>query len=75
MNVNFNKWAPICFLYERESKKSMEISQELKKGFLSENIEDERSLMKLNYVKTLETNSALRRKFRNFSIHSYLLTV
>lgn len=50
MNINFDKWAPICFLYERNTEKSKRISQQLKKNFLNENIEDERSLMKLNNV-------------------------
>lgn len=50
MNVEFEKWAPICFLFERNTKRSKQISHELKQHFLNETVEDERSLMKLNHV-------------------------
>lgn len=51
MNVNFEKWAPICFLYERNSEKSKKVSKHLKKQYhLHGNIEDERTLLKLNHV-------------------------
>lgn len=51
MNTNFTKWAPISFLYERDSPKSIAISKKLRKAFLKEEIEDHRSLLNLNNVR------------------------
>lgn len=51
MDTNFAKWAPISFLYERDSPKSNSISKKLRKIFLKEKIEDHRSLSSLNNVR------------------------
>lgn len=44
MDTNFSRIAPICFLYERETERSMAISQSLRKDFLNGPLLDERSL-------------------------------
>lgn len=50
MNDNFSKWAPICFLYERDTQRSKWISSELKKRFLDDEIKDHTSTPSLNNV-------------------------
>lgn len=50
MNENFTKWAPICFLYERDTLQSKWISMKLKEKFLKQQIEDQSSLASLNNV-------------------------
>lgn len=59
MDTNFAKWAPICFLYERDTPKSNSISAQLRNHFLQEKIEDHRSLLNLNHVN--ETNFSYSR--------------
>lgn len=50
MDANFTKVAPICFLYERGSNWSAQISKELREQFLSGPILDNESLPELNNV-------------------------
>lgn len=51
MDTNFAKWAPRCFLYERDTPKSEKISEQLRNHFVKEQIEDHRSLLNLNNVR------------------------
>lgn len=54
MDTEFQTVAPICFLYERDTERSMNISTKLRKEFLNAPILDDRSLSGLNHVsKTL----------------------
>ncbi|XP_031625316.1 esterase E4 [Contarinia nasturtii] len=50
VNDNFSKWAPICFLYERDTLNSQYISEQLRHHFLKEPVEDHRSLLNLNQL-------------------------
>lgn len=58
MDQHFSKWAPICFLYEKNAKNLKFISDQLRQTFLKEKIEDYRSLQSLNQVKTISRNIA-----------------
>lgn len=44
MDTNFSQIAPICFLYERGTERSKDISQSLRKDFLNAPLLDERSI-------------------------------
>lgn len=50
MDKNFVKWAPRCFLYERDTPNSKHISEQLRQHFVKDQIEDHRSLLNLNNV-------------------------
>lgn len=52
IDTKFMKWAPICFLYERDTPKSRIILTQQRQHFLKMQIEDHRSLLNLNNVKT-----------------------
>lgn len=52
MDTNFSKIAPICFLYERDTERSLNISKQLRKEFLNAPILDDRALPGLNDVCT-----------------------
>lgn len=56
MDQNFSKWAPICFLYETNTKNPKFISDQLRQTFLKEQIEDYRSLQRLNQVNAISLN-------------------
>lgn len=48
LNDNFNELAPICFFYERNSSKSIEISETIRSAFLPLDTIDVRSFNGLN---------------------------
>lgn len=50
MNENFEKYAPICFMYERESERSMEISRELRSNFIKSPSIDSSSFEGLKFL-------------------------
>lgn len=55
MDANFTGVAPICFMYDRNSDHSAQISTELRRRFLPGPILDDESLPQLNNVNCIET--------------------
>lgn len=51
MENNWDKLAPICFQYERDTERSTNISRELRKAFLDFPLTDKRALEGLNIVR------------------------
>lgn len=60
MDANFTEVAPICFQYERKSRRSARISQELREIFLSGPILNNNSLPGLNNVNKREYSQQQR---------------
>lgn len=52
MESNWDILAPICFQYERETERSKNISQILRKAFLDFPLTDKRALRGLNVVRS-----------------------
>lgn len=76
MDTNFSKIAPICFLYERDTERSMNISMKLRKEFLNAPILDDRALPGLNDVCSLCcTTESVKFLMFFFNLFSCLLMV
>jgi hypothetical protein len=52
-NKNFFDLAPLCFLYERDTQRSIDISNQLKEAYLNDTAADRNSLVPLNNVSAM----------------------